>query len=200
MIAEFKDGEMAMRASGSPTWNSGAGAAKGAGAEKHAPTEESALAPPVRSARKARSAVRSYAISTVLVAAALGLTVMVRGILPYPFLYLFFAAVMASAWIGGTLVGLYSVVISALVVAYHIVPPFDAFWMTATDAEYFSVFVICVLVASWVSSAKKQTEEALTEARDQLEYRVSVRTAEVRKASEKVGRSMDGHRKGDERL
>src|ERR1700683_2068487 len=200
MIAEFKDGEMAMRASGSPTWNSGAGAAKGAGAEKHAPNEESALGPPVRSARKARSAVRSYAISTVLVAAALGLTALVRGILPYPFLYLFFAAVMASAWIGGTLVGLYSVVISALVVAYYIVPPFDAFWMPATEAEYFSVFLICLLVASGVSSEKKQTEEALTEARDQLEYRVSVRTAELRKSNEELRRSIEGPRKGEQAL
>jgi C4-dicarboxylate-specific signal transduction histidine kinase len=200
MIAEFKDGEMAARPSGSPTWNGGAVAGNGAGAEKLASSEESAFPPPVRSARKARSAVRSYAISTVLVAAALGLTVIVRGILPYPFLYLFFAAVMASAWIGGTLVGLYSVVISALVVAYYIVPPFDAFWMTATDAEYFSVFVICVLVASWVSSAKKQSEEALTDARDQLEYRVSVRTAELRKSNEELRRSIEEHRKAQQAL
>ena len=200
MIAEFKDGEMAMRPSGSPTWKSGAVAGNGAGAEKHAPNEESALAPPVRSARKARSAVRSYAISTVLVAAALGLTVMVRGILPYPFLYLFFAAVMASAWIGGTLVGLYSVVISALVVAYYIVPPFDAFWMTATDAEYFSVFVICVLVASWVSSSKKKTEEALTDARDLLEQRVSQRTAELRKSNEELRRSIEDVRRAQRAL
>jgi C4-dicarboxylate-specific signal transduction histidine kinase len=200
MIAEFKDGEMAMRPSGSPTWNGGAVAGDGAVTEKHAPSEESALAPPVRTARKARSAVRSYAISTVLVAVALGLTVMVRDVLPYPFLYLFFAAVMASAWIGGTIVGLYSVVISALVVAYYIVPPFDAFWMTATDAEYFSVFVICVLVASWVSSAKKRTEEALTDARDQLEYRVGVRTAELRKSNEELRRSIEEHRKAQQAL
>src|SRR6202034_67561 len=189
MIAEFKDGEMAMRPSGSPTWNGGAGAANGAGAETRAPNEESPLAPPVRAARKARSAVRSYAISTVLVAVALGLTVMVRDVLPYPFLYLFFAAVMASAWIGGALVGV-----------YYIVPPFDAFWMTATDAEYFSVFVICVLVASWVSSAKKKTEDALTEARDQLEYRVGVRTAELRKSNEELRRSIEEHRKAQQAL
>jgi C4-dicarboxylate-specific signal transduction histidine kinase len=199
MIAEFKDGEMAMRPSGDPTWNSGAVAGNGA-AEKHARSEESALAPPVRTARKAKSAVRSYGISTLLVAVALGLTVVVRDILPYPFLYLFFAAVMASAWIGGTLVGLYSVVISALVVAYYIVPPFDKFWMTATDTEYFSVFVICVLVASWVSSAKKKTEEALTDARDQLEYRVGVRTAELRKSNEELRRSIEEHRKAQQAL
>ena len=111
MIAEFKDGEMAVRPSGSPTCHGGAVAGNGAGAEKHAPNMESALAPPVRSARKARSGVRSYAISTVLVAAALICTILLRGVLAYPFLYLFFVAVMVSAWIGGTRVGLYSVVI-----------------------------------------------------------------------------------------
>jgi C4-dicarboxylate-specific signal transduction histidine kinase len=200
MIAEFKDGGMAMRPSRGPTWNGGAVADNGAGTEKHVPAEEHVLAPPLRTARKATSLVRSYAISTLLVAVALGLTVVVREILPYPFLYLFFAAVMASAWIGGTLVGLYSVVISAVVVAYYIVPPFDKFWMTATDAEYFSVFVICVLVASWVSSAKKKTEEALTEARDQLEYRVGVRTSELRKSNEELRRSIEDHRKAQQAL
>jgi C4-dicarboxylate-specific signal transduction histidine kinase len=199
VIAEFKDGGMAMRPSGNPTWNGGAAAGNGAPAQRPALSEETAL-PPARTAKKARSAVRSYAISTLLVAAALGLTVEVRGILPYPFFYLFFAAVMASAWIGGTLVGLYSVVISAVVVAYYIVPPFDKFWMTATDAQYFSVFVICVLVASWVSSAKKKTEDALTEARDQLEYRVSVRTAELRKSNEELRRSIEEHRKAQQAL
>ena len=72
--------------------------------------------------------------------------------------------------------------------------------MTATDAEYFSVFVICVLVASWVSSTKKETEEALTEARDQLEYRVAERTTELRKSNEELRRSIEDVRKAQAAL
>ncbi len=84
--------------------------------------------------------------------------------------------------------------------AYYIVPPFNTFWMSATDTTYFAAFVVCVLVASWVSSTKKETEEALTEARDQQEYRVAVRTTELRKSNEELRRSIEEHRKAQEAL
>jgi C4-dicarboxylate-specific signal transduction histidine kinase len=200
LIAEFKDGGVATRPSSNPAWNGGAAAGNGAHTQNSVPADEESAALPKRTARKAKSAVRSYGIATILVAVALGLTVLVRDVLPYPFLYLFFAAVMASAWLGGTLVGLYSVVLSAIVVAYYIVPPFDKFWMTAEDAEYFSVFVICVLVASWVSSSKKKTEDALTDARDLLEYRVAERTTELRKSNEELRHSIEEHRKAQQAL
>jgi C4-dicarboxylate-specific signal transduction histidine kinase len=199
MLAEFNEGEVAVRPSQNPTWN-GAVARSGAGTEKHASEGGSSEALPRKAAKSLRSTVKAYGLATFLVGVALLLTVVVRGVLAYPFLYLFFAAVMVSAWIGGTLVGLYSVVLSAVVVAYYIVPPFDKFWMTAEDAEYFGVFCICVLVASWVSSAKKQTEEALTDARDQLEYRVNARTAELRKSNEELRRSIEDVRKAQQAL
>jgi len=44
-------------------------------------------------------------------------------------------------------------------------------------AAYLAAFVVCALIASWVSSVKKKSEDALKEARDQLEIRVSERTA-----------------------
>ncbi len=199
MIAEFNEGEVAVRPPGNPTWN-GVAARSGAEPMRYASGEASGEAVPRKAAKTLRSTLRAYALSTVLVGVALLFTVLVRGVLPSPFLYLFFAAVMASAWIGGTLVGLYSVLISALVVAYYIVPPFDKFWMTAEDAESFGVFVVCVLVASWVSSAKKKTEDALTDARDQLEYRVGVRTSELRKSNEELRRSIEDVRKAQQAL
>jgi C4-dicarboxylate-specific signal transduction histidine kinase len=199
MLAEFNEGKVAVRPPGNPAWN-GAVARSGAETKKHASGEASGEALPRKAVKTLRSTLRAYALSTFLVGVALLLTVVARGVLAYPFLYLFFAAVMVSAWVGGTLVGLYSVLLSALVVAYYIVPPFDKFWMTAEDSEYFAVFVICVLVASWVSSAKKQTEEALTDARDQLEYRVGERTAELRTSNEELRRSIEDVRKAQRAL
>ncbi len=84
---------------------------------------------------------------------------------------------MASAWFGGTSAGLFSVFLSTVLVEYFFVPPLHSFAINSTAESYFIAFVACALVASWVSSAQKKSEEALKEARNQLEIRVSERTA-----------------------
>jgi C4-dicarboxylate-specific signal transduction histidine kinase len=88
---------------------------------------------------------------------------------------------MASAWFGGTAAGLLAVLLSTVLVDYFFVPPIYSFSISATAYAYFGAFVACALVASWVSSAKKKNEEALKGALDQLEVRVSERTAELMK-------------------
>ena len=133
--------------------------------------------------KPAKSAVRRYSVALFFVAVALVLTLLVQHLFPYPFLFLFFGAVMASAWFGGMATGFFAVLISTLAVDYFFVPPLHSFAINATAETYFAAFVVCALVASWVSSAKKQSEEALIEARDQLEIRVSDRTAELEKSN-----------------
>src|ERR1700732_3124188 len=89
------------------------------------------------------SATRRSAIALSSVAAALGLTLLLQHLFPYPFLFLFFAAVMTSAWFGGTAPGLFAVLLSTLGVAYFFVPPFHSFVINATDTAYFVSFVLC---------------------------------------------------------
>lgn len=96
---------------------------------------------------------------------------------PYPFLFLFFGAVMVSAWIGGMGAGLFAVLLSTLAVDYFFVPPFYSWQISTTAETYFVAFVLCALVASWISSAMKRSEQALQEVRNQLEIKVSERTA-----------------------
>jgi C4-dicarboxylate-specific signal transduction histidine kinase len=133
--------------------------------------------------RKSRSdsALRHYASAAAFVAVSFILTFALQPFCPYPFLFFFFGAVVASAWFGGTRPGLFSVVISTLIVDYFFVPPFYSFSISPTAEAYFGAFVVCALIASWVSSSKKQTEEALKDARDKLECRVSERTAALMK-------------------
>jgi K+-sensing histidine kinase KdpD len=128
------------------------------------------------------SVIRRAGITLSCVVAALVSTLLLQHLFPYPFLFLFFAAVMISAWIGGTAPGLFAVLLSTLAVDYFFVPPFHSFVINATDTAYFVSFVICAAVASWVSSSKRKSEEALKEARDQLEVRVAERTAELQKS------------------
>jgi K+-sensing histidine kinase KdpD len=122
-----------------------------------------------------------YGIALLCVAAAAISSLLLQGLFPYPFLFLFFAAVMASAWFGGTAPGLFAVFLSTVAVAYFFIPPVHSFAINTTDIAYFVAFIICALAASWVSSSKRQSEEALKEARDHLEARVAERTAELEK-------------------
>jgi K+-sensing histidine kinase KdpD len=126
--------------------------------------------------------IQRSAIALSSVAAALVSTLLLQHLFPYPFLFLFFAAVMISAWFAGTAAGLFAVLLSTLAVDYYFVPPFHSFVINATDSVYFVAFVLCAAAASWVSSSKRKSEEALKEARDQLEVRVAERTAELQKS------------------
>ena len=136
-----------------------------------------------------KSLARSYGAALVFVGAALFATLFVQRFFPYPFLFLFFAAVMASAWLGGPAAGLFAVLASTILVDYFFVPPFNSFDINATDVSYFVAFVLCALVASWVSSSKKKDELALKDARDQMEIRVKERTAMLQKSNEELRES-----------
>jgi K+-sensing histidine kinase KdpD len=127
------------------------------------------------------NAYERFGIAFVWVAAALGSSLVLQRLFPYPFLFLFFAAVMASAWIGGTGPGIFAVILSTLAVDYYFVPPLHSLEINATDIAYFVAFILCALAASWVSSTKRTSEEELRETRDHLEARVAERTAELEK-------------------
>ena len=90
---------------------------------------------------------------------------------------------MVSAWFGGAAVGFTAVLLSTLAVDYFFVPPFRSFAINVTAEAYFVSFVLCTMIASWVSSSKKKSESAIREARDQLEIRVAERTAELHRSN-----------------
>jgi len=146
------------------------------------------------------ASIRPYAIAAGLVAIAFALTFILRYFFPYPVLFLFFAAVMASAWFGRTGAGLFAVLLSTLLTDYFFVPPFHSFFIDATNVSYFGAFVICALVASWVSSSKKKSEEALKEARAQLEIRVLERTAELQESNAELRWTIQEHDKAQQAL
>src|ERR1051325_11801657 len=121
--------------------------------------------------REAKSLVRSFFLSLLFVAAALVPELLLKRFFPYPFLFLFFGAVIGSAWLGGMVSGLFAVSFSILAVDYFFLPPYFSFTISPEAAIYFAAFVACALIASLVSAAKKKNDIALKEIRDQLEVR-----------------------------
>jgi C4-dicarboxylate-specific signal transduction histidine kinase len=148
----------------------------------------------------AQAVIRPYGTAVTLVAIAFVLTFLMRRLTPYPFPFLFFGAVMASAWFGGPGAGLFSVLISTAVVDYFFVPPYYSFAIDTTNATYFGAFAICALVSSWVSSSMKKSEGALREARDHLEVRVAERTTELQNSNAELRRIIQEHDKAQQSL
>ena len=128
-----------------------------------------------------RSFLQGYAITVSSVTVAFTATLLLQRFFPYPFPFLFFGAVMASGWFGGTAAGILSVVLSTVLVDYYFVPPLRSFAVDASSAAYFATFVTCSLIAGWIGASKRKSVAALKQGLDQLEVRVSERTAELMK-------------------
>jgi len=132
------------------------------------------------------SLIRQYGSALSFVAAALLASLVLQPLFPYPFVFLFFAAVMASGWFGGTLPGLLAVLVSTVTVEYFFFAPFYSFSIKPTEVTYLGAFVVCSLAASWVSASKKKSEEALKETRSQLQVLVAERTAALHQSTSEL--------------
>ena len=133
--------------------------------------------------------VRPCAIAGFFVLVAFLWTLVLQHVLAYPFLFLFLGAVMGSAWFGGRIAGLVSVVLSTLIIVYFFVPPFYSFYVNGVAQTYSIAFIVCAIAVSWVSSEQKRSKNAINDARDQLERRVLERTAELQRSNIEIQES-----------
>lgn len=123
-----------------------------------------------------------YGLAVISVAVALVLTVWLEkytDITP-----LFYAAIVISAWFGGRGPGLLAVVLSELAIDYYFVPPYYSLRLGAKPISFMVVFGVLALFTSWMSAKRRQAEEGLKQARDELEVKVQDRTKELRQANE----------------
>ena len=97
---------------------------------------------------------------------------------------LFYAAIVVSAWFGGMGPGLLAVALSTIAIDYNFVEPLYTLNLGAKRISFLIVFGFLAVVTSWMSSRRRQSEEALRQARDELDLRVQERTKELRQANE----------------
>src|ERR1051325_10622310 len=123
-----------------------------------------------------------YGLAVITVAAALVITKAFEqytDITPF-----FFAAIVVSAWFGGMGPGLLAVVLATVTIDYYFTPPLYTLGLGPKHISSLAVFGFLAVLTSWLSTKRRQAEEGLRQARDELEMRVQERTKELRQANE----------------
>ncbi len=132
---------------------------------------------------------KPIAIAVCFVLVALIWTFPLQHVIAYPFVFLFFGAVMGSAWFGGMVAGFMAVILSSFVIGYFFIPPFFSIDIAKESQSFFAAFILCAIAITVVSSARKRTENAIRQARDQFETKVQERTAELVRSNREIQES-----------
>src|SRR6266566_9199020 len=135
-------------------------------------------------ARLAAGGIFGYALSVLLVALSMGLTLLLRD---YTFRTpLFLPAILLSTWFGGTGPGLLAVLLSTLSINFFLLEPRFAFAFSFRDFVHLVVFLFTALLISSWSAGRRRAESALKRARDDLEKKVEGRTADLSLSNEQL--------------
>jgi PAS domain S-box-containing protein len=132
---------------------------------------------------------KPFAIATFFVLLALLWTFPLQHVIAYPFVFLFFGAIMGSAWFGGAVAGFIAVVESSLVITFFFIPPVFSITVAKESQSFLVAFILCAFAISIVSSARKRADIAVRTARDQFETKVQERTAELERSNREIKES-----------
>jgi PAS domain S-box-containing protein len=128
-------------------------------------------------------------VAVCFVLVALLWTFPLQHVIAYPFVFLFFGAIMGSAWFGGAIAGFLAAVFSTVLIAFFFIPPLYSMTVAKGSQSFLIAFILCAFAISVVSSAKKRSETAILNAHAELEARVLERTAELQRSNLEIQES-----------
>ncbi len=129
---------------------------------------------------------KPLAIAVCFVLVALLWTFPLQHVIAFPFVFLFFGAVMASAWFGGFIAGAWAIVFSSVLIAFFFMPPLYSIAVNRELKTYYGAFIVCAIAITAISAARRRSENISRAARDDLEFRVKERTAELERSHQEA--------------
>lgn len=142
----------------------------------------------------------SYIAGIALVLLALWISLLLQISFGNPFWFFFAIAVILTTWVFGKGPGWLTVALSSALVLYYFVPPYRSFSLSWRDVPFFLAFTLCQIGTNWMIAVRKDAEEALRSARDELEIRVEERTAELKATNQELLRRIAEQRRAEEAL
>ncbi len=140
----------------------------------------------------------SIGLAVALIAAALGLTLTLQGVVSTAGYIFFYAAIVTASWFGGKWSGGLAVVLGILTVAYFFAPPIYSFAVNRESLPLFIEFAASAAAVSWFSAWRRRAEFELQNARDELQLRVEERTAELRETNEQLRTEIAERRRAED--
>jgi len=118
---------------------------------------------------------RPILIAGFFVLVALLWTFLLQQVMAYPFVFLFFGAIMGSAWFGGFWAGIWAIVFSSVLVDFFFMPPLYSIALSREARTFQEAFVACAIAITAISAA-----------REELEKRVEERTAQLVRSNREI--------------
>jgi PAS domain S-box-containing protein len=147
---------------------------------------------------RARGVICRYGAALLLVGLAVAISYPLRAeIYTTP---LFLAAIVISAWYGGTGPGVFAVFASAVAILYFFQLTRPGLAPHPYDLVRLVQFVFTGAVVTVAMAVHRRAQQSLQQARDQLEIKVAERTGELRKTNDQLQQEVAERRRADEIL
>src|SRR5882724_8716953 len=129
-----------------------------------------------------RSALIRYGFALLAVAAALLVTLASRQFGLTNRSAAFLAAILLTGWYAGNGPMVLAMVLSTFSFDFFFLPPLYTFGLEWSPDPYLLWFLLFALLAAWFSAARRRSARLLEDARNELEQRVVLRTAELERS------------------